>query len=216
MWASLLSATKRRLALQPNRSDRTLSHDDLEARDDMQIEFTCPFCSGEFDIVSLCSHIEGEHCFEPKAAVCPVCAVKVKNDMVGHITFQHGHLFKMQRRRFRMAVTSVGSTLSSIVKERGMAALQAHSNSNNYWPAANAAHPGTDPLANLLYGLPPSETGNISKRTEPCVKEKECVTDLITSSTSPMTEECKQQLKAAALRANFIQQLVLTTIFRDS
>lgn len=216
MWASLLSATKRRLALHPYRSDRTLSHDDLEAHDDMQIEFTCPFCSGEFDIGSLCSHIEEEHCFEPKAAVCPVCAVKVKNDMVGHITFQHGHLFKMQRRRFRMAVTSVGSTLSSIVKERGMAALQAHSSSNNYWSAANAAHTGTDPLANLLYGLPPSETGDISKPTAASVKDKECVTHQVTSSIPPMTEECKQQLKAAALRANFIQQLVLTTVFRYS
>eukprot|EP00250_Pteridium_aquilinum_P014521 c22039_g1_i1 orf=175-834(+) len=215
VWASLLSATKRRLALHPYRSDRTLSHDDLEAHDDMQVEFTCPFCCGEFDIGSLCSHIEEEHCFEPKAAVCPVCATKVKNDMVAHITFQHGHLFKMQRRRFRMAVTSVGSTLSSIVKERGVMGLQAHSSSSSYWPASNASHPGTDHLANLLCGLPPSETGD--KLTGASVKDKECATHQLTSSTSSMTsEECKQQLEAAALRANFIQQLVLSTVFRNS
>ncbi|MCO5589382.1 hypothetical protein L7F22_043349 [Adiantum nelumboides] len=143
LWASLLSATKRRLALQVYRSDQSLSHDDLEAHDEVQVEYNCPFCSGEFDIGSLCSHIEEEHCFEPKAAVCPLCFTKVKSDMVGHITFQHEHLFKisfgvlgslfhfhiehMQRRRFRMAVASIGSTLSSIIKDRGVAALQVNS-----------------------------------------------------------------------------------------
>lgn len=78
-----------------------------------------------------------------------------------------------------MAVTSVGSTLSSIVKERGVVALQAHPNGNSssHWSAANASHPGTDPLANLLYGLPPSDTQNtISKPAEDSVKDKECVT----------------------------------------
>lgn len=219
VWASLLSAAKRRPALHPYRADRTISHEDLEAHDDMLIEFTCPFCCGEFDIGSLCSHIEEKHCFEPKAAVCPVCAAKVKSDMVGHITFQHGHLFKMQRRRFRMAVTSVGSALSSVVKERGMVALQAHPNgiSNSHWSAAKASHPGTDPLANLLYGLPLSDAPDtIAKTTEVFVKDKECVTHQLISTTFPVTEECKQQLKAAALCANFLQQLMLSTIFSDS
>lgn len=217
VWASLLSATKRRLALQPSRSDRPLSHDDIKAHDDMRIEFSCPFCCADFDIGSLCSHIEEEHCFESKAVVCPVCTAKVKSDVVGHITSQHGHLLKMQCRRFRNAITSVGSTLSSLGKERRVASLQTHSGGNSYWSAANASHAGTDPLlASLLYGLSPPETRNLSKQTGASPSTEDCLNQHATSSISPSTsEECKQQLEEAALHAKFVQQLVLSTVFRD-
>ncbi|KAI5065346.1 hypothetical protein GOP47_0020041 [Adiantum capillus-veneris] len=195
LWASLLSATKRRIALQPYRLDRTLSHDDLEAHGDMQVEFNCPFCSGSFDIGSLCSHIEEEHCFEPKAAVCPVCSTKVKKDM---------------RRRFRMAVTSVGSTFSSIVKERGVATLQVHASGNNY------SHLGTDSLANILFGLQPSEGGEVCKPAATSLMDKECTTHQSNSSNFTTSEKSQRQLEAATLRASFVEQLVFSTIFTDA
>lgn len=109
-----------------------------------------------------------------------------------------------------MAVTSVGSTLSSIVKERGMAALQAHSSNNNYWSAANAAHTGTDPLANLLYGLPPSETGDISKPTEASVKDKECVTHQVARlGAKPLPCECTYLV---SLSAKYVPVFVMMKI----
>ncbi|KAH7435626.1 hypothetical protein KP509_06G072400 [Ceratopteris richardii] len=215
LWASLLSATKRRLALHPYRLDRILSHDDSDIHDNIQIEFPCPFCGGEFDIGSLCFHIEEEHCFESKAVVCPVCSIKVKNDLVGHIAIQHGHLLKMQHRRFRMAVTSVGSALSSIAKERGMMTVEVHPNGNNLWSLSSSSQNGSDPLVNILFGLPPTE--NVETDKPPgSGSDKECImhqTDSVTAiSTSEV--ESKEHLKEALLRATFVQQLVLSSVFQ--
>lgn len=192
LWASLLSSTKRRLA---SHSDRPLSYDDLEGDDDTLFEFSCPFCYMEFDIGSLCSHLEEEHCFESKSVVCPVCAAKAGNDVVGHITHQHGHLFKMQRRR-RVRKASMPSTSSCT-------------------PFS------LDPLlSSLLCDLPIPETVTASKliaaSEEASLKNPLSNDQNATSCESPLdAEKCEQKLGEAALRAKFVQQMVLSTIFRD-
>lgn len=105
-------------------ADRPLHYDDFEGDSDALFEFSCPFCYVEYDIGSLCSHLEEEHRFESKSVVCflnesrislmpfipwlkiqtlhfwllqicPVCAARAGTDVVGHITHQHGHLFKI-------------------------------------------------------------------------------------------------------------------------
>eukprot|EP00249_Psilotum_nudum_P012300 c23707_g2_i1 orf=270-689(+) len=49
----------------------------------------------------------------PSKRACPICSAKVGNDLVGHITLHHGHLFKMQRRRrLRKAGAASNSTVS--------------------------------------------------------------------------------------------------------
>ncbi|GLJ09868.1 hypothetical protein SUGI_0117250 [Cryptomeria japonica] len=104
LWAARVTAAKRHHAVHYNTAewassrivtDRHFGFDDLEGDDDMRADFTCPFCYEDFDITLLCYHLEDEHCLETKNVVCPVCAVKVGRDMVGHITLQHGHLFKI-------------------------------------------------------------------------------------------------------------------------
>lgn len=97
----------------PLKTIRPLSPDDPEGDDDLRSEFACPFCYEEFDIGSLCSHIDAQHCFESQSAVCPVCAAKVGEDVVAHMTLQHGHFFK-RRRRLVKANASSSSTLCSI------------------------------------------------------------------------------------------------------
>ncbi|KAK1440424.1 hypothetical protein QVD17_06251 [Tagetes erecta] len=62
-WAARLSSTSKRYqyALQSRSSDMFMGFEDIEMDDDMREEFPCPFCSGYFDIVGLCCHIDDEH-----------------------------------------------------------------------------------------------------------------------------------------------------------
>jgi hypothetical protein len=50
-------------------ADQLINLDDVDGDEDMRPEFSCPYCDEDFDIMSLCSHLENEHCFESKPAV---------------------------------------------------------------------------------------------------------------------------------------------------
>jgi hypothetical protein len=50
-------------------ADQLINLDDVDGDEDMRPEFSCPYCDEDFDITSLCSHLENEHCFESKPAV---------------------------------------------------------------------------------------------------------------------------------------------------
>ncbi|KAK4345082.1 hypothetical protein RND71_035258 [Anisodus tanguticus] len=46
-----------------------LSVDDFEVEEETRPNFPCPYCYEDFDIASLCSHIEDEHSCESKVTV---------------------------------------------------------------------------------------------------------------------------------------------------
>ncbi|KAG8635397.1 hypothetical protein MANES_16G031102v8 [Manihot esculenta] len=94
-WTSRLVATKRQYTLRHHHQSSYLdglSLDDFEVVDEVRPEFPCPYCYEDFDIASLCSHLEDEHPCKSKVIVCPICSVKVARDMLSHITLQHRHL----------------------------------------------------------------------------------------------------------------------------
>ncbi|KAH9327136.1 hypothetical protein KI387_007314, partial [Taxus chinensis] len=46
-------------------TDRLMHLESLEEEDEETREdFACPFCSRDFDVVTLCRHIRDEHCFQ--------------------------------------------------------------------------------------------------------------------------------------------------------
>lgn len=47
-----------------------LGIDDLEMDEDARPHFPCPFCYENFDVMSLCSHLEDEHSCETRVTVC--------------------------------------------------------------------------------------------------------------------------------------------------
>uniref|UniRef100_M4EX10 Drought induced 19 protein type zinc-binding domain-containing protein n=1 Tax=Brassica campestris TaxID=3711 RepID=M4EX10_BRACM len=65
------------------------SGDFEEDEDDVEVEYPCPFCSDDYDLVELCHHIDEEHSLEATHGVCPVCSKRVKMHMVDHITTHH-------------------------------------------------------------------------------------------------------------------------------
>lgn len=47
-----------------------------------QLDFSCPYCFEDFDITSLCYHLEDEHCFESTPAVSAISLICYSNQ--GH------------------------------------------------------------------------------------------------------------------------------------
>ncbi|WOL03280.1 hypothetical protein Cni_G12000 [Canna indica] len=102
-WDRLSAASKRRhLILLRAQTDVCPGFEEIEeAEDEYRPEFPCPFCSEDFDFVGLCCHLDEEHPLEVKnGAVCPICTTWVGTDMVGHITMQHGNIFKISFHHF--------------------------------------------------------------------------------------------------------------------
>ncbi|GMN50744.1 hypothetical protein TIFTF001_019900 [Ficus carica] len=74
-WTSRLAAAKRQYTLQNHHQSSHLdrsSIDDFEVEDDVRPEFPCPFCYEDFDIASLCSHLEDEHSYESSVTMLPL------------------------------------------------------------------------------------------------------------------------------------------------
>jgi hypothetical protein len=235
LWAARMANSKRHHHnFQPSHSsahlDRHIFLDDVDGEDQdvvlrqQQLDFSCPYCFEDFDITSLCYHLEDEHCFESTPAICPVCATKIGKDMVGHVTMQHANLFKMQRRRrFRRGGTSSSTTLSLLSKELREVQLQAlfgGGTSHIDSVSTNAAdHPL---LSNLNFSsLPISEAEDPLKPSLTVDTPAKPMTSIHQQSSrvedaSLTAEEREQKSKDAALRAKFMQQLVLSTIFGDS
>lgn len=226
-WTSRLAAAKRQYTMQNHHQSSQLdrlSIDDFEVEDDLRPEFPCPYCFEEFDIASLCSHLEDDHSCESKATVCPVCSVKVSRDMLSHITLHHGYLFKLQRRR---RVRKVGMPSSQTLSLLGRDLREAHLQvllggggggyrSNNPG-VSNAA---SDPLlSSLIMNFPSSEAEEISKSVAATANDTSSKKRVQTRRPSfdPLlsNEEREKRMKQAAGRAGFMQDLLLSTLLGE-
>lgn len=227
-WTSRLAAAKRQFNLQhhhhhSSQLDR-LNIDDLEVEDEVRPEFPCPYCYEDYDIVSLCSHLEDEHSCESKVAVCPICSIKVVSDMLSHITLQHGHLFKMQRRRrLRRVAIPNSQALSLLGRDLREAHLQVLLGGSGYRSSnANSSNAVTDPfLSSLILNFPSSESEDISKSVLSSADDSSVKS--VTSShiwkasfdPSLSYEEREKRKRQAAERAVFLQDLLVSTLLDD-
>ncbi|KAD5317929.1 hypothetical protein R6Q59_033231 [Mikania micrantha] len=219
-WAARLSSTSKRYqyALQSRSSDMFLGFEDIEVDDDMREEFPCPFCTGYFDIVGLCCHIDDEHHLESKNGVCPVCAVRVGVDMVAHITLQHGNIFKISFLFYMMSRKSRKggsmSTLSLLRRELREGNLQSLFGGSSYLP--QSANVAPDPLLSSfilpigddLGGTQPNssvEAVSVTKSTNEKASERK-------PESPPLSIEDKEE---RSRRSEFVQGMLLSTILDD-
>lgn len=225
-FAARLAAAKRQFAFQHNHSSQLdrLCIDDFEAEDDSRSDFPCPYCYEHHDFASLCSHLEEEHSFESRAAVCPICSVKVSRDMLSHITVQHAHLFKLQRRRrLRRVAIPNSQTLSLLGRDLREAHLQVLLGGSSYRSSNNASNNApTDPfLSSLILNFPSSEAEEISKsiasNSEDTSAKNTTSTKTWKQSFDPSLslEEREKKIKEATMRAGFVQGVLLSTMFID-
>ncbi|KAF9672378.1 hypothetical protein SADUNF_Sadunf11G0035400 [Salix dunnii] len=162
-WTSRIAAAKRQYASQHHHRSSHLdrfSIDDFEVEEEVRPDFPCPYCDEDFDIGSLCSHLEDEHSYESKVAVCPICSVKVAQDMLSHITFQHGHLLHRVAIPNSQALSLLGRDLREAHLQVLLGGGGYRSNNTN----ANVSNASTDPfLSSFILNLHTSEAEEISK-----------------------------------------------------
>ncbi|XVF27597.1 hypothetical protein REPUB_Repub14bG0122200 [Reevesia pubescens] len=226
-WTSRLAAAKRQYNLQHHHQsshlDR-LSIDDFEVEDEVRPDFPCPYCYEDFDIASLCSHLEDEHPCESKVTICPVCSVKVARDMLSHITLQHGHLFKLQRRRrLRRVAIPNSQALSLLGRDLHEAHLQVLLGGGAYRSSsANVSNAANDSfLTSLILNFPASEAEEITKSVvtsaEDTAAKNVATAHMWKSSFDPSLsyEEREKRIQQATGRAGFVQDLFLSTLLND-
>ncbi|XP_071930499.1 protein DEHYDRATION-INDUCED 19 isoform X1 [Coffea arabica] len=234
-WTSRLAAAKRQFNLQhhhhhshssqhqSSQLDR-LNIDDFEVEEEIRPDFPCPYCYEDFDIASLCSHLEDEHSCESKVSVCPVCSIKVARNMLSHITLQHGHLFKLQRRRRlrRVAVPS-SQALSLLGRDLREAHLQVLLGGSGY-RSNNATSSGAmaDPLlSSLVLNFPASEADEISKTLVSSIEDTSTKSMPLQHTwkssfeSSLSHEEREKRMRQATGRAVFVQDLLACTLLAE-
>nr|GEU68756.1 hypothetical protein [Tanacetum cinerariifolium] len=198
-WTARLAAAKRQFTIQNHHTSHLdrLNVDDFEVEEDIRPDFPCPYCYEDFDIASLCSHLEDEHSCESRATICPVCSVKVSRDMLSHIILQHGHLFKLQRRRRLRRVAVTNSQALSLL---GRDLREAHLH------VLLGGGGGGDEISKSI----------VSNVEESSVKIP-TPQHIWKSSFDPSLsfEEREKRMRQATGRAVFLQDLMVSTLFAD-
>ncbi|RYR65585.1 hypothetical protein Ahy_A03g011525 isoform A [Arachis hypogaea] len=220
-WTSRLAAAKRQYALQHHHPhlDR-LGMDDFDLEEEVRPDFPCPYCYEDFDIASLCSHLEDEHSCESRVTICPICSVKVARDMLSHITLQHGHL-----RRLRRVAIPNSQTLSLLGRDLREAHLQVLLGGSGGYRSSNSStvsNAATDPfLSSLILNFPACEAEEISKSVVTSAEESSAKntapSHIWKSSFDPSlsAEEREKRMRQAAGRSGFVQDLFLSTLLGD-
>ncbi|XP_028067058.1 protein DEHYDRATION-INDUCED 19-like isoform X2 [Camellia sinensis] len=165
-----------------------------------------------------------DHSCESEVSVCPICSVKVARDMLSHITLQHGHLFKLRRRRrLRRVAIPNSRALSLLGKDLREAHLQVLLGDSGYRSSnANSSNAVTDPfLSSLILNFPAFESKDISKSLLSNVEENSV--NSVTSShiwkasfdPSLSYEEREERMRQAARRVFFLQDLLASSLLGE-
>ncbi|XP_071711666.1 protein DEHYDRATION-INDUCED 19 homolog 5-like [Rutidosis leptorrhynchoides] len=158
---------------------------DCDDDDDVGAWFPCPFCYVEIEIPVLCCHLQEEHCFNLKNAVCPICAANLGKDALSHFTSHHVHSIKRRRKSQKFGLWSNGANLTQETPDRG-----------------NMLDATPDPLSAFLGNVPFSELHEEQVSTT--------ISDPI-SNTSVEVEVKDHEEKRS--QAAFVQDLIFSTIF---
>ncbi|XVF27598.1 hypothetical protein REPUB_Repub14bG0122200 [Reevesia pubescens] len=196
-WTSRLAAAKRQYNLQHHHQsshlDR-LSIDDFEVEDEVRPDFPCPYCYEDFDIASLCSHLEDEHPCESKVTVANVM---LENELVvyaigkgGGISIWYMPWMMERRRRLRRVAIPNSQALSLLGRDLHEAHLQV-----------------------LLEEI----TKSVVTSAEDTAAKNVATAHMWKSSFDPSLsyEEREKRIQQATGRAGFVQDLFLSTLLND-
>ncbi|KQK09136.1 protein DEHYDRATION-INDUCED 19 homolog 3 isoform X4 [Brachypodium distachyon] len=216
-WISRLAAAKRFYAAQLGHIDDMAGMGmeevemDMDMEDDeemdmemeMQLddarwpEVACPYCYEDYDLGSLCVHLEEDHPYEPHPAPCPICSEKITREMLNHITRQHGYLFKalLGGGHSRRSSNTTTTTTTNIYADPLLSSFGLG------FATSDAEGPSKSSV------LIPDDTSML-KEAPPQPWESSI-------DASLTSEEREQKRKQATSRATFVQDLVLSTLFQD-
>ncbi|GER25449.1 protein DEHYDRATION-INDUCED 19 [Striga asiatica] len=204
--------------------------EDFEGDEEVRPEYPCSYCYEEFDLTSLCSHLEADHSFESKPTVCSICSVKVTGDMLSHITVQHGYLLKIsffnlvfpfiiqRRSRSRRVPFNNNQSLSLLGRDLREAHLQVLLGGNGYRSSTTTLSSSSSAVADnllssLILSFSASELDDVSKSLLSSLEESSAKSTASqqfwkSSFYSLSREEREKRMQQAAGRAVFVQDLL--------
>ncbi|GMH21507.1 hypothetical protein Nepgr_023349 [Nepenthes gracilis] len=200
LWASRVHSAKHLSAVH----SAHLTSSDSEVNEDPRTYFTCPFCYADTELSLLCRHLQEEHCFDVKDAVCPVCALNLGKDVVGHFEVHHANSLKNRRKSQKSSFWN-----SSSVRE-----LTSFYGFTTRSDRVNAHDSSPDPvLSPFICRVPHLQVkGEPSRNT--CSITDASITLEIESSKAPTSNESKEKdSEEKRQRAEFFQQLIMSAIF---
>lgn len=170
-----------------------------EGDDDSRTCFPCPFCYVDIDVSALCSHLQEEHCFDLKNAVCPLCAANLGKDVIGHFILQHASLLKRRRKSDKSGFYSANSAMLS-------KKLPTH-------PMGNKHDSTPDPLlSSFIYNMPFLDPKSIPQ--DECFRDDaSTASDVKSIEPSSLHEGHEQDKEERRQKAAFVQELIMSTIF---
>ncbi|KAL2515621.1 Protein DEHYDRATION-INDUCED 19-like protein 3 [Forsythia ovata] len=210
-WAARVHSAKNFSSLQDARLNKSSNYliMDGEGDDEMRAWFPCPYCYVEIEVPVLCIHLQEEHCFDLKNAVCPICAANLGKDAIGHFTIQHAHSIKRRKKSQKSAFWSNVST--NIIKD--IQEISSYLGTNSMSGQNSGNEPAPDPLLSpFLCNAPLSDPKHSRKDVNSYTAPKNDVE----REPSLQEEAQEQDYEERKQRAAFLQELIASTIFSDS
>ncbi|XP_024025867.1 protein DEHYDRATION-INDUCED 19 homolog 3 isoform X2 [Morus notabilis] len=209
--ASLRSTYHHHQSTLKSHSDFYIEFEDFDGDDeDLRLDFPCPFCSEDFDLVGLCCHLDEEHPSEAKSGICPVCATRVGMNMVGHITTQHVNFFKNLK-------PHKGECLALSFSRKELQDEHFRSIFGGSPSPVSTSKMALDPLLSFLHKAPTSEKSDdlqsISS-AEVVLEEKTSEEASLEGNSRPPPLSDKDQEEKAE-RCKFVQGLLWSTFLDD-
>ncbi|XP_050220877.1 protein DEHYDRATION-INDUCED 19 homolog 5-like [Mercurialis annua] len=180
-------------------SDNHSLIDDSDGDDDVRAYFPCPFCYVDIEIHVFCSHLQDEHCFNLKNAVCPLCAANLGKDVIGHFIVQHASSLKRRRKSLK----SNPWTGSSAMTNKELSSFLWSSTNGR----VNTNEAAPDSLLSPFLGGISHSNIKVNERDESRKKSAHSASFEISSVDNEVDSEERRQ------RATFVQQLIASTIF---
>ncbi|KAL1225176.1 DEHYDRATION-INDUCED 19-like protein 5 [Cardamine amara subsp. amara] len=193
-------------------SGSCIEFEDFEGDDDideMAVEYPCPFCSDDYDLVELCHHIDEEHQLDANNGICPVCSRRVKMHMVDHITTQHSDVVKLEQKQ-RLYKDESYSQFSPGTKRYLQSLINEPLSTNRTSKSV------PDPLLSFIFNIPSPNQSKLvlpDLSSEPSIEDKSSIRDSTETDGSPLSDT---ELLEKAKKREFVQGLISSAIFDDS
>ncbi|PHU23693.1 hypothetical protein BC332_08800 [Capsicum chinense] len=205
-WAARINSARQNLsAVQTNRLSNYA--DNVEGEEDVRAWFPCPFCYVEIEVQMLCNHLQEEHCFDFKNAVCPICAATLGKDPLGHFMVQHAQSVKRKRKYLKSGFWNNTTAISGKDPHEINLFFCTNLGVGRY----NVQELAPDPLLlPFLCGVtPPDPKDGQDKSPGSVAATPDAERSKLPISDPALEEEYEQKMHRAA----FVQELIASTIF---
>ncbi|CAL9232825.1 unnamed protein product [Arabidopsis halleri] len=187
-------------------SGSCIEFEDVEGDDEMAVDYPCPFCSDDYDLVELCHHIDEEHQLDANNGICPVCSRRVKMHMVDHITTQHRDVLKLEQKQGLYKDESY-SAFSPGTKKYLQSLIDEPLSTNRTSKSV------PDPLLSFIYNPPSPNQSKLvlpDSSSEARMEDKRSIRDSTKKDWKSLSDT---ELLEKAKKREFVQGLISSAIF---